>query len=105
MDDLRSLNASLAKLQAITAGDKQKDEYKKLDKQTVLATIAYEYGYDAYLDAKNNKMTAKELLSLTELAQKKRYSKQIDMALALRVGLADEKNYSKIIKDWTKRAT
>lgn len=102
MDDLQALNSSLSKLQALSGGNKKTK--KALGKDRVLAIIASEYGYSAYLDAKHNRMTAKELMFLLEQITRKKHENLINMATACRVAQADKNQFNKIIKEWNKKA-
>lgn len=101
MENLQSLSKSLQELEAL-AGDKKKA--KRFTKSQILSLIARHYGYQAYLDAVDNKMTGKTMLALLDQIRRDRMNRVIELATADRVAQADKKDFQKIIKQWSKEA-
>lgn len=101
MDDLSKLASGLGRLEALTGGNKKKAS-KRYSREQILSILATEYGYQAYVDARDNKMMAKDLLALLDQVKKNRYNKMIDLAYATRLSQAEKRDFDKIIKQWNK---
>lgn len=101
--DPQEITNRLNRLSQLTGGDKP-DKKKPIDIDRQLAVLASYYGYDAWLDAKTDKMTMRDFNLLIEEARRKHSEDMIRLAQAIRIGNADKKDYDRLMKQLTKEA-